>query len=292
MDKEKYMPMLRAIQEVKEQHHVSSEDAYRYLKDSKQKDTWLNITRLPEFVYKLGLDDTAETRRLLFGITEFRFELLRCLLFEAEAELGASSDYSTIGADMMRCFGSEKLFIRKFCENRCVKESLTLQYPDLVNRFNEFFFDRLKEVFGLSSSEIIQQQLTDIILPAFVAIIDCLFEQKSEGVEDPFSSGDISEYDMFERLFELLERAFAGETWSKNHLEGALENIVISHWYEHSVRVVERFFAPEVLYWRMEREQILHDIHRQENPKIRKNVEYTRKGNFSRHGWKNILIVS
>jgi len=259
MDKEKYMPMLRAVQEVKAQHYIGSLDAYKYLKDKKRWDDLMNVVREVREKCELPLSD-LEIRKLLVGLTEFRSIFICLFLMMLNVKLtkkGALQSIKIPGQSIKisrnpeDIFGNEAEYIRRFFESWGSPVDENLMGRDLIELIHELFLPSLREHFGEhTSDELHINKISKRIIPILLSIVSCMEDQSN-----PLFPGVQTRYELLSVVLSFFER-----DPDYNHLNLSVMELFGSDVESTEARKVDNFYPPEKLYRRIEREQIMHDI--------------------------------
>jgi len=257
MEKEKHLPMLRAVQEVKAQHYIGSVDAYQYLRDRRRWDDLLAIVREIKSDEASSIDE-EETRKLLRGLIDFREEIVlslnRCLNVSQEDAgqfVGLPGEYYRPSEDY---FGKEGDFIKYYFESG-VSSLEQLDEVSQILAVQLLFFPIMRvTVGGGPSDETVMALIHNRIYPAFIAFIQCLEGQCEEGGGHPLFP-DVQRKD--ELLNEIL--LLFGED-AMEYLYTAVNSLLCSDMESNEEWTVDNFYPPEELYRRLEREQIMHDI--------------------------------
>jgi len=267
MEKEKYLPMLRAIQEVKAQRYVSTEKAYQYLKDRKRWDDLYEQVRddLRNSGSEIGVEELKASIR---HYIHFREAVIVGLIEQQNPSqeiidaCGFVRGSSFIASDEL--FGTEIDFLRRcyFSSDDAVLE-YTLK-PGLVDKVR----DLVKYALEYKWEEIPDDdRIEDIIFFKVFSMIEAL----------AYFSGRRCELDADHPLFpgdefadDVLTSIVCGLEQLSHVISHALfllfDNLCDLFQFDvetSSMREASLFFASVEMYMRVHREQVLHDIWRQ-----------------------------
>jgi len=264
MEKEKHLPMLRAIQEVKTQHYIGSEGAFRYLKDRRRWDDLVHAGRVVG-VQEGVWENDEDMRRLIRGIIAFREELV--LKLERVLGLGNEGVYSEhVFIPEQACrpsedlFGDEISYVRRFMQYSGVytKGNVPIEDYDLEANLQDFLYPLVEEVYENltddDNEDMIYYYLQEGVISALLAFAHGIEERLQELREHLIFSFDNDRMNILWGIFQIFIRE------DKNQLYAAVKMIIESRVENTEERAVDIFYSPEELYRRLEREQVLHDI--------------------------------